>query len=1380
MAELKLVISADVKPAEQALRAFVTGIEKSTSSIGDFGASANKIGSSINRAFGNLPLGSIEQFRSKILALKADLSNVKFTALPPITADVSPAQQSFRSLAATLDKTKDSFEDFAGEVGGARVIPLNINVTPAQQSLKRLAEDAKKTEALVAGSFDNVNIELDIVPINVDTTPAQQSLKTLSSAVAQSGNSIEKFGADARKTLGPLPLDIEKFRQTFAAFKADLDKVKFSAIPPITADIRPAQTQLKILTDEVKSTAGSVGIISAAFTRFSTDVNKSLGLLSVSSLENFKRAFFDFKNDLSNVKISALPPLNIDTTKAQQSLKNFAVNVDATIDAVKADLNSIEVNALPAVGIDIRPAETSLNALKVDAVKTGDSILGVATSIQKFSTDVRTALGALPLHNIEAFRQAFLNFKADLGNIKISAIPPIKVDVKPAQQSLQTLSQEAEKTGNSVSVVAVSFERFSKNIAQSFGALPLSSIAAFRDAFLDFKSDLSNVKISTIPPVKVDISQAQNSLRTLTEEAMNSTGVVSSLASAYARWSQQATVSSGEVVTAMQQVSKGVATVGDTAQKGFGAIITHIDKTGASIQRFNALREAFLKFKADLSNVTITALPPITTDATPAIRSLDDLQREASESAVAITNVSSAFRGMSTQVTSSAGTATKAIKEVDLTVETLRAKIAVRKDLIVTSKDITQIIKYNKEIEHLEAVLEQIQNAGRKGFFGGAPLDNLSKSTLKAHGSLSKVKGSSEQATNALLNLGRVAQDAPFGFLGIANNLNPLLESFQRLKGTAGSTGGALKALGSSLIGPAGIGVALSAASSLLIVFGDKLFQSSEKTTAAAEALKKYKETSEGIFQATAKEATQVGSLIALLKSETETRERKLLAIKELQEIQPEVFKNLKLEGDAVVGLDLAYQNYLKNLKTVIAVKLKQAQLEGKITELLKKQGIEQTSREKKLFDLQKFEDFNKTVANSFVAPEDAAGNFFKSISKGAADASKSVESDIEGLLKDIGELSKGIELQGDKSGATNKKLADGLKDFIERAKQLNSELEKIGFIAPVRFSFFDTFEEQLKKARKVFDDFNSHNLKIDPKIFTFPSFSEPEIRERVKQALGVVEEGIRIGTIGLPKIPIGVNVEFSEVTNFTQNTDLIREFKDRFKNLSRILPNIDMDLAAGLNRGVFLDAIRKFFKTGADVAETEILKFADQTEKNLSDLAAAINAAINNIAIAGFAGIGEAIGAALAGSDVGNAFKAFANVVADAVSAIGKQFITLGVTAILAKKALAQLFAQPALAIAAGVALIAVAAALRASLNKGVTGFAQGGLVFGPTVGLIGEGQGTSRSNPEVVAPLDKLKGMLDNSGGRLQPVVLKTRIRGNDILLSNNRTNRRNDRLG
>ena len=80
------------------------------------------------------------------------------------------------------------------------------------------------------------------------------------------------------------------------------------------------------------------------------------------------------------------------------------------------------------------------------------------------------------------------------------------------------------------------------------------------------------------------------------------------------------------------------------------------------------------------------------------------------------------------------------------------------------------------------------------------------------------------------------------------------------------------------------------------------------------------------------------------------------------------------------------------------------------------------------------------------------------------------------------------------------------------------------------------------------------------------------------------------------------------------------------------------------------------------------------------------------------------------------------------------------------------------------------VAAGLaRTAFNSLIPEFAKGGLVTGPTVGLIGEGIGTTASNPEVIAPLDKLKQFI---GGGAQNVVVEGVIKGNDIFLSNRNT--------
>ena len=69
-----------------------------------------------------------------------------------------------------------------------------------------------------------------------------------------------------------------------------------------------------------------------------------------------------------------------------------------------------------------------------------------------------------------------------------------------------------------------------------------------------------------------------------------------------------------------------------------------------------------------------------------------------------------------------------------------------------------------------------------------------------------------------------------------------------------------------------------------------------------------------------------------------------------------------------------------------------------------------------------------------------------------------------------------------------------------------------------------------------------------------------------------------------------------------------------------------------------------------------------------------------------------------------------------------------------------------------------------------GAVAFADGGIVSGPTLGLVGEYAG-ARNNPEVIAPLDKLRDiMADTSGGR-QEVMVTGRISGNDIELISER---------
>ena len=71
---------------------------------------------------------------------------------------------------------------------------------------------------------------------------------------------------------------------------------------------------------------------------------------------------------------------------------------------------------------------------------------------------------------------------------------------------------------------------------------------------------------------------------------------------------------------------------------------------------------------------------------------------------------------------------------------------------------------------------------------------------------------------------------------------------------------------------------------------------------------------------------------------------------------------------------------------------------------------------------------------------------------------------------------------------------------------------------------------------------------------------------------------------------------------------------------------------------------------------------------------------------------------------------------------------------------------------------------------------FAKGGIVSGPTQALIGEYSG-ARSNPEVVAPLNRLKSMLGNMGGS-QNIRVTGVIRGDDFYQQGQASKQRNTR--
>lgn len=79
------------------------------------------------------------------------------------------------------------------------------------------------------------------------------------------------------------------------------------------------------------------------------------------------------------------------------------------------------------------------------------------------------------------------------------------------------------------------------------------------------------------------------------------------------------------------------------------------------------------------------------------------------------------------------------------------------------------------------------------------------------------------------------------------------------------------------------------------------------------------------------------------------------------------------------------------------------------------------------------------------------------------------------------------------------------------------------------------------------------------------------------------------------------------------------------------------------------------------------------------------------------------------------------------------------------------------------GAALAVAAAASMIAAFAAMPKFAAGGIAYGPTLGLFGEYAGAS-TNPEVVAPLNRLRSLLGVDGGA--PATLRFKIEGRDLV--------------
>lgn len=276
-----------------------------------------------------------------------------------------------------------------------------------------------------------------------------------------------------------------------------------------------------------------------------------------------------------------------------------------------------------------------------------------------------------------------------------------------------------------------------------------------------------------------------------------------------------------------------------------------------------------------------------------------------------------------------------------------------------------------------------------------------------------------------LLETGRLASDASYGFQGMANNLGQLLSLFQTSAKNAGGFGAALKQVGSQLFGIGGILIGIQ----LLISFLPKLEKAfknwGKETTLLNEVLVASAEIA-------GKSISRFEVLTEAVNDSSKSTKEKNLALKLLNKEYPDFNANILIDANNNEKASIEIENYIEILNKKAKAQAAQTLMEKAYTELILKQiEVEEVAQANGFKDYEDLVSQREEVEQKQSKTRSIRAKTRISDSKNLLNAELNSEfSTIESLEKRIESLKEFTFLEDD----LNKK---GLKDKRENAKAL-------------------------------------------------------------------------------------------------------------------------------------------------------------------------------------------------------------------------------------------------------------------------------------------------------------------------------------------------------
>ena len=621
----------------------------------------------------------------------------------------------------------------------------------------------------------------------------------------------------------------------------------------------------------------------------------------------------------------------------------------------------------------------------------------------------------------------------------------------------------------------------------------------------------------------------------------------------------------------------------------------------------------------------------------------------------------------------------------------------------------------------------------------------------------SSVKKSNMQWTNFAL----VIQDLPYGFRGIQNNLPALMG------GVAGMAG-PLYLVGSAVI-------------ALFTAWDAGLFKTKNATNALNEAQKEYNETLKSSMGSAGEEIAKMNSLVSIAGDQETSMDKRLAAVKKLQDEYPSYFGNLDkeriLNGDVAIATD--------GVKTAIIERAKATAIASKINKL----SAEKFAKDEELYQLALQKTARVQAAVNFVKQFPSSAKNLQGLIDASVGGIRKQENEIKSFVniidKELNRLSglytestkASIGLDDGKGGKTstptlqdpNIKLLEAKKQYYKDDLLMSASFEQ-EILARQRDLAVRQAELEGKSGKNIQTIKDTYNQLI--------------LNSQAETGRKILEEQSKLGVEQAKEYDKEVKEE--EKRNKERIARGQKGYEDSLKTVSEFYKN-KMNLATG-DKNQQIAILREEQAYFDILYGFNLISYEDYVKKTgeITKQQIGLNNALIKSSAQATLQLGMAIMSALApafdmmvekGASIGEALESvFTNLLKQLAKVIVTAAIAVALMAALGLVDFAAIGSTFKMLVSQGMGLPKMGAGAGGGVSQPLTmfdGFANGGIISGPTYGLMGEYPG-AQNNPEVVAPLDKLKDMIGGGGGGT------FMLRGQDLLLSVNRAQKASNLKG